>query len=251
MPVQTLTSGNGFLTSFNTTTPRLYITAEVDTEPEFDQITLRQWRDEGFDVTFLPFSTGHGYINELKSLSRNMGIGDNFGVIAFGDAAAACLETFRQSTARLVVLVAYYPSSIPDPQTTFPMGTKVLVHLAGESVGVTRTREVLGIQGKRRTLTKQIPHGTGTGGLLKLAYPSYTYDGAEPGFAEHDLEEYERVAARIAWARSLDCVRKAFRSEVDLEKVWEEHIGRKLWQKREWRLHITDCCHSGVYDSGC
>jgi hypothetical protein len=227
MPVQqTLSAGNGFLTSFNTTTPRIYITAETDTAADFDQITLRQWREEGFDVTYLPYGNGgRGYTTDLQNLSRSMGIGDNFGVIAYGDAATACLETFRRTTARLVGLVAYYPSAIPDPQTTFPMGTKVLVHLAGEEVGVTRTGEVLGIQGKRRTITKTIPHGTGTGGMLKLAYPSYTYEGVEPGFAEHDLEEYEKVAAGIAWTRSLDCMRKAFKAEVNLEKVWEEHIG--------------------------
>lgn len=106
---------------------------------------------------------------------------------------------------------------------------KVLVHLAGHEVGVNRNPEVLGIQGKRRTVTKTIPDGTGVGGKLKLAYPSYTYEGAEPGFAEHDLEEYDKVSARLAWSRSLDTVRKAFRAEVDLEKVWEEHLERECW----------------------
>jgi hypothetical protein len=149
-------------------------------------------------------------------------------VIAYGDAAAICLETFRRPSNKLCVLVAYYPSSIPDPNNTFPIGMKVLVHLAGEEIGVTQTKEVLGIQGKRRTVTRQLPRGTIPGGRLKLAYPSYSYEGAEPGFAEHDLEEYNKIAARLSWGRSLDTVRKGFKVEVDLEGVWEEHTEREL-----------------------
>jgi hypothetical protein len=226
--IQTLMTGNGFLTSFNTVSPKLYITAETDTIADFDQVILSKWRDEGFDITYLAYGKGGpGYTRELQAIGRSMGVGDTFGIVAFGDAAAACLETFRRPTSRLVALVAYYPSSIPDPHSTFPIGLKVLVHLAGGTVGVTRNAEVLGLQGKRRTVTKNIPTGNGTGGMLKLAYPSYTYEDVEPGFAEHDLEEYDKLAERIAWSRSLDCVRKAFKSEVDLEKVWEDHINRK------------------------
>jgi hypothetical protein len=105
---------------------------------------------------------------------------------------------------------------------------KVLVHLAGSEIGVTQTKEVLGIQGKRRTVTRSLPRGTIPGGRLKLAYPSYSYEGAEPGFAEHDLEEYNKIAARLSWSRSLDTVRKGFKVEVDLEGVWEEHTEREL-----------------------
>jgi hypothetical protein len=98
------------------------------------------------------------------------------------------------------------------------------VHLAGTTVGVNRTQQLLGIQGKRRTLQRRINPGIGTGGTLKIAYPSYTYDHAEPGFAEHDLDEYERVPAELAWSRTLDVLRRAFRKDVDLEKVWEENV---------------------------
>jgi len=79
---------------------------------------------------------------------------------------------------------------------------KVLVHLAGQEIGVNRTPQVLGIQGKRRTITKKLPRGTEPGGMLNLAYPSYKYEDVEPGFAEHDLEEYDKVAARLSWSRS-------------------------------------------------
>jgi len=47
------------------------------------------------------------------------------------------------------------------------------------------------------------------------------------GFAETDLEEFDKVAAGLAWTRSLAAVRRGFEIEVDLEGVWEEHVGRE------------------------
>lgn len=105
---------------------------------------------------------------------------------------------------------------------------RVLVHLAGEEVGVTRTSEILGIQGKRKTVRKSIPEGVGTSGFIKkLAYPAYAYESVEPGFAEHDLEEFDKVAWGLAWTRSLDAVRKGFRAEVNIERVWDDHVERE------------------------
>jgi hypothetical protein len=69
---------------------------------------------------------------------------------------------------------------------------------------------------------KRVTHGIGAGGLQdKMAYPCFTYEGVDPGFAEHDLEQYDAVADAIAWSRSLSVVRKGFSAEVDLERVWE------------------------------
>src|SRR4051812_9034792 len=97
--INTLTSGNGFLTSFNSTTPILYITAETDSTADFDQVTLQKWRNEGFDITYLPYGTGGpSYTRTLQGLSRSMSVGAKFGIVAYGDAAAACLETFRKPT---------------------------------------------------------------------------------------------------------------------------------------------------------
>ncbi|KIW03180.1 uncharacterized protein PV09_05407 [Verruconis gallopava] len=224
MAVNTGIAGNNFLTSFNTTVPKLFITAETDDVTEFDQVTLKHWREEGFDVTYVPMGKGgKAYIEELKSIPNRLPLGEYFAIIAYGDAAAIVLEHFRRPSNKLCGLVAYYPSSIPDPNNQFPIGTKVLVHLAGEEVGVTRAPEVLGIQGKRRTVTRAVPKGSIPGGRLQLAYPSYSYEGAEPGFAEHDLPEYNKIAGRLSWGRSLDTIRKAFKVEVDLERVWEAH----------------------------
>lgn len=124
---------------------------------------------------------------------------------------------------KLCALIAYYPTTIPDTNTRFPSGVRILVHLAGSEVGVRHRPQVAGIQGKKRIVKKRIQPGIGTGGTLKIAYPTHTYDDADPGFAEHDLDEYERLSAELAWSRTLDVLRRAFRKDVDLERAWEEN----------------------------
>lgn len=145
--------------------------------------------------------------------------------VAFGDAASACLEAHIKSRPRLCALIAYYPSAIPDPiKTKFPMATSVLVHLVGDEIGVRRTSEVLGIQGKRKTVRKRVQAGLGIGGELKISYPSYKYEGVESGFAEHDLEEYDAVAESLAWTRSLGVLRRAFGMYDDIERTRDQHL---------------------------
>jgi hypothetical protein len=157
-------------------------------------------------------------------------------MLAFGDAAAICLDVYAEPssrTSKLCSLIAYYPSSIPDTQQRLSASFRVLVHLAQgigaseSTIGVSKRPEVLGIQGKRRTIQKRITPGIGAGGLQsKIAYPVYTYEGVDPGFAEHDLDEYDGVADALAWSRSLSMVRRGFGAEVDLERVWEQNEER-------------------------
>lgn len=124
---------------------------------------------------------------------------------------------------KLGLLIAYYPTSIPDPKGRFPSGIAALVHLAtGAEIGVTKQSQMVGIQGKRRTRRKTVERGQGPGGTLNLAYPGYTYD-AEPGFAEHDVEEYDRASADLAWSRSLAAARKAFAMSAELEPELEKN----------------------------
>ena len=93
---------------------------------------------------------------------------------------------------------------------------------------MTTTPTVLGLQGKRRRQTKQINPGIGTGERLNIAYPAYTYEHVQPGFAEYDLDEYDKLAADISWMRSLAVLRGGFGKEVDLENGWEEHQEGKI-----------------------
>lgn len=112
---------------------------------------------------------------------------------------------------------------IPDTRSHFSLGLQVLVHLAGESVDVTVTPVALGLQGKKKRKTRRLTPGIGTGERLELAYPAYTYDQAQPGFAEHDMEEYDHLAADLAWTRTLKVLRKGFSRDADLETRLEEH----------------------------
>ncbi|KAF2492144.1 NTF2-like protein [Lophium mytilinum] len=243
MALQFIANSNGWL-SFNPETPRLYITAETDDVSEFDQKTLKAWQEEGFKVTYVPFGKGgKGYVNQLHHLGDGMSIGERYAIVAFGDAATVCLEVYAEpstQTSKLCSLVAYYPSSIPDPRQRFSSSFRVLVHLAGGTVGVSRRPEILGIQGKRRTVQKRVTPGIGAGGLQsKIDYPTYTYEGVDVGFAEHDLDEYDRVADAVAWGRSLGMVRRGFGAEVELERTWEENVEAKFHSKDADKLLET------------
>ncbi|KAF2194598.1 NTF2-like protein [Zopfia rhizophila CBS 207.26] len=248
MALQFLANSNGWL-SFNHSTPRLYIMAEDD---DFDAETLRAWKEEGFDVKYLPLGqqSGKAYRKRLEHLGDSMSIGERYAIVAFGDAAAICLDVYSEpsaTTSKLCSLIAYYPTSIPDPKQRLSASYRVLVHLAGgtnaseaNTIGVTRRPEVLGIQGKRRTVQKRITPGIGTGGLQsKIEYPTYTYEGVDAGFAEHDLDEYDAVADALAWSRSLSMVRRGFGAEVDLERVWEENVEHKFHARNASQLLET------------
>jgi len=100
---------------------------------------------------------------------------------------------------RLCALVAFYPSTIPDPAATPPKNLRVQVHLAANQPFAPK-------------------------------YPSYTYPSTTPGFAQHESGCFDKTASSLAWSRCLDCVRKGFGIEVDLETVWEKHLARTSLQ---------------------
>ena len=218
----------GFLSKdFPRSAPKLYITGEDD---DFDEVTLQEWKDEGFQVEYFSVaSCGNQYVQKLKQLTQEERAPcEKFGIIAFDIAASMCLEYFHvmdhNPDFKLGLLVAYYPTRIPDPNGKFPNAISTLVHLpVGAEVGVTKQSQMVGIQGKRRTRKKRVDAGVGTGGKLQLAYPSYTYQ-AEAGFAEHDVEEFDGICADLAWSRSLTTARKVFGIDPDLELVLERNL---------------------------
>ena len=120
--------------------------------------------------------------------------------LAYGDAAAVCLEAHIKPQPHLAALIAYYPTTIPSPKTKYPPHLEVQCHLAAS-------------QG------------------FAPAFPNYIYQGVEVGFAEHDLDTFNKVAASLAWTRTLGTLRKAFKIEVELEKVWEEHVAMRAVHK--------------------
>lgn len=60
--------------------PKLYITAESD---DFDAMTLAEWRNEGFNVEYIPMEDGGDeYVQKLERLAkRKLGPCETFGII--------------------------------------------------------------------------------------------------------------------------------------------------------------------------
>lgn len=54
---------------------------------------------------------------------------------------------------------------------------------------------------------------------LGANFPTFVYTEVEDGFAEHDLDQFEPVAADLAWSRSLAAVRKGFKQDVELDSA--------------------------------
>ncbi|KJX95047.1 hypothetical protein TI39_contig4137g00004 [Zymoseptoria brevis] len=201
-----------------------HVVLAAETE-DFDEETEQQWKDEGFHVQYVPLlKGGDDFINRVHTTGDTFGVSEQYAIIAYGDAASLALEAHtKPNHPKLVAIVAYYPTTIPAVTTKFPFSIQVLVHLAGNEVNVWKQGEVLGIQGKRRRLQKRIDPGIGFGECLKLSYKAYTYTGVQPGFAEHDLDEYDPIADGIAFTRSIACVRKGFRVDNDIEAVRDHH----------------------------
>jgi hypothetical protein len=184
-------NGTGFL-SFNSHPPRLFITAEDD---EFDQTTIQHWKDEGFDVTYHSMGNGgNDYKKLVKSWSTDMRLGESYGIIAYGDAAAYCLDVAAKPMPHCCALICYYPSTIPHPNQMYPTQLNLIVHL-------TESQD------------------------LQVNFPVQVYTGVEEGFAEHDLDMFDPIASDLAWTRSLTAIRKGFNLNVDLESVKDSFSG--------------------------
>ncbi|KAL2796413.1 hypothetical protein BJX66DRAFT_299612 [Aspergillus keveii] len=220
--------GGGFLYS-NSRNARLIISAETE---DFDSEFVQAWQKEGFSVIYVPYTEDEKeYVRRLMAVKDGLGVGDNYGVIAFGDAASFCLEYYLKpnNVSRLCALVCYYPTNIPDTRSRYPPSVKILTHLAGDTIDVTTTPTVLGLQGKKKRTSRRIDPGIGTGERLHIGHRAYTYFDAQPGFAEVDLDEYNRLAADMAFTRTLDVLRSAYGRDTDLEKSWENHLQGKFF----------------------
>ncbi|KAH8678003.1 hypothetical protein BX600DRAFT_431315 [Xylariales sp. PMI_506] len=240
----------GFLSDdYPRSPPKLYITSEED---EFDLETIEAWKKEGFNVEYLPRGAGgKEYKLKLDGL-RKVGLGpcETFGIVAFGEAASACLEHFHildnNPDFKLSLLVAYYPTRIPDPNYRYPGGVQVLVHLAGTEVSVIKQSQMIGIQGKKRLTRRKFNRGLGAGGTLgKWAWPAFCYPDADAGFAERDLDEFDKVSADLAWSRSLGAAKRAFRWGVDgaAQAIMEENLDGKFYSCDEKKLMSTYVDH--------
>lgn len=121
---------------------------------------------------------------------------------AYGEAASEALDVAVKPMPKLCALVAYYPEKVPAPGAGFPPSHNVAIHFAGPQSKTPNCR-------------------------------CYSYPGVEAGFAEENLEQYDKVSASLAWSRSLAVLRKGFEVEVDLEKIWDDHVACEFFLFRE------------------
>jgi len=177
---------------------RLFVSAE---DTEFDPATLQHWKDEGFHVTFLSYNGDPAeYRTTLAKMGDKLDLGEKWALIAYSNAAKEALEICIKPVPKLATLICYYPTAYPKSKAGFPPSLKVQIHLASVQT-------------------------------LGTKFPAYTYERSLPGFAEEDLEEYDKVSARLAWTRALRAVREGFEVTVDLEKVWEDHVALEFVEK--------------------
>lgn len=115
---------------------------------------------------------------------------------AYGEAASVALDVIVKPLPKLCALIAYYPGLVPTPGARFPMSLNVTIHFAGSP--------------------SEMPN-----------CHCYSYSGVEAGFAEENVNQFDKVSASLAWSRSLATLRKAFEIEVDLEKIWDNHLARE------------------------
>jgi hypothetical protein len=118
-----------------------------------------------------------------NTYERCIELGEAYALIAYGDAAAICLDVAVKPLPHCCALICYYPTSIPHPNAKYPASLNLTVHLT---------------------------HSQG----FMPNFPVYLYSNVEPGFAEYDLDEYSRVSASLAWSRSLAAVRRGFKKDI-------------------------------------
>ena len=186
--------GGGMQVSWRTEEriPRLIVASDTD---EFDEDIIDHFQLEGFQVSYLAYTGNrNAFSNTLSHASDNLELGENFAIVAYGDAATLCLEFAIHPMPKLAALVLYYPPYMPRCSTGWPTTLPIMIHLASSQKFGTRLN-------------------------------SYRYPYTEEGFAEHDMEEYDKTAARVSWSRTLRVLRRAFSMEDhwDLEAIWDDH----------------------------
>lgn len=183
-------TGGGFL-RFNNGPPRIYLTSNIAASEK----DILSWKEEGFEAEFLPFdgSNSAAYVRTLKTIGDTLKLGENFAIIAYGDAASVVLKTAQKPLAKCCALIAFYPTLLPSPKTMYPNSHQLQVHVAGLSQASARPE--------------------------MCEWKLYRYEKCATGFADPSSKAYSEVEANLAWSRALACVRKGFNKHVDLEPV--------------------------------
>ncbi|KAK2824769.1 hypothetical protein FQN49_007493 [Arthroderma sp. PD_2] len=184
--------------SWDETNPNIVISADgVD----FDPLIMDDFKEEGFDIAYLPHTDSpKKFDSQLQNLQDSMELGNKYAIVAYGEAAALVLEACTKPMPRLCAVVAYYPTYLPNFDARSIASLSLKIHLAGSQAPV----------GKEHC---------------------YVYANSQVGFAQHDSTQYDPVTARLAWTRTVACLREGFDINPDLEPIWERHLLMKYASK--------------------
>ena len=169
--------------------------------PDFDDVQLQQWRDEGYEVHYEYVHGKHRSSTfGVQRIGDGLEEGQKYAIVAYDHAASLLLHEAFEVLPKLCAFVAFYPDALPGSDITPRGNFQLQVHLAGTQP-------------------------------FAPAYPSYNYPATHPGFDERTSPAYDRVAAGLAWSRALSCVRKGFGIEPDLEGIRERHLAEEFLHK--------------------
>lgn len=183
-------NGGGFL-KFNNAPPRVWLSSSTPVSEK----SLLSWKEEGFNAQYLPYDPANNaaYIHALRTLNESLNLGENYAIIAYGDAASIVLKTAQKPMAKCCAIITFYPPLLPGPKTMYPNSHQLQVHVAGLSQTSPRPE--------------------------MCEWKLYRYERCATGFADPASEAYSEVEANLSWSRALACVREGFNKHVDLEPV--------------------------------
>lgn len=59
---------------------------------DFDPVTIKNWKDEGYEVVYLPFPADRAeYIEQLKHLSDPLELGEKYAIVGLRPLSSACI----------------------------------------------------------------------------------------------------------------------------------------------------------------
>ncbi|KAL5362836.1 hypothetical protein BJX96DRAFT_154716 [Aspergillus floccosus] len=220
---------------------RLYITSDT---PSFDPLLLRRFEAEGFEVEYLPFPGGNeDPERDRKDLEKiiheredDLEPGERYAILAYNKPAQLILASHHQSTTatnpfpRLSALVTYYPHS--PSSTNSPYHCEIPPSMTSSSTASDYTSlSLLPIQ-------IHLPgHQPPSLWDDYSTHPSkkrhrchyFFYPESAPGFAEPSAAAYDRISARLALSRTLDCLKRGFGWPggnwriPEVETLWEAY----------------------------
>lgn len=117
--------------------------------------------------------------------------------LAFGNAATHALSLAASSIHSLAAVIAYYPTALPPGFKVHP-SINVVLHLP---------------------ISTNFSPGSSPPHVAVRIYPD-----VQSGFAESSFQSYDRVAAGLAYSRTLDLLRRTIGPRIDLEDIWTEHM---------------------------